>query len=158
MYSSSLSITSALDGVGGHRNAPVALPLGKTLHPLCRRLGGTKGRSGRVRKISPPQGLDPWTVRPVASRYTDWAIPTHLTIILCSKVKLYLHRPGQIPVVSEDWGSLDRRYSWYSFLMINHENYIDPIGNRTPDLLSCNAVPQPTAPSIRLKIIIFPGG
>ena len=34
-------------------------------------------RSGQVRKISPPQGFDPRTVQPVASRYTDYAIPVH---------------------------------------------------------------------------------
>jgi hypothetical protein len=28
-----------------------------------------------VQKISPPPGFDPWTVQPVASRYTDYAIP-----------------------------------------------------------------------------------
>ena len=58
-------------GVGGQRHAPAALPQGKTRYPLCRRLGGSQGRSGRVRKISPPPGFDPWTVQPVASRYTD---------------------------------------------------------------------------------------
>ena len=61
--------------MGGQRHAPAALPPGKTLHPLYRRLGGPQGRSGKVRKISPPPGLDPRTVHPVASRYTDWAIP-----------------------------------------------------------------------------------
>jgi hypothetical protein len=30
----------------------------------------SKGRSGRVRKISPPPGFDPQTVQPVVSRYT----------------------------------------------------------------------------------------
>jgi hypothetical protein len=35
----------------------------------------SQGRSGLVRNISPPPGLDPRTVQPVASRYTDWAIP-----------------------------------------------------------------------------------
>jgi hypothetical protein len=54
MYSSTLSLTSALDGVGGQRHAPVALPPGKTRYPLYRRLGGLQGRSGWVRKISPP--------------------------------------------------------------------------------------------------------
>ena len=34
-----------------------------------------QGRSGRVRKVSPPPGFDPQTVQPVASRYTDCAIP-----------------------------------------------------------------------------------
>ena len=39
---------------------------------------GPRDRSGRVRKISSPPGFDPRTVQPVASRYTDWAIPAHL--------------------------------------------------------------------------------
>jgi len=45
--------------------------LGKeTWYSLYRRLGGPKGRSGRVRNISPPPGFDPRTVQHVASRYT----------------------------------------------------------------------------------------
>jgi hypothetical protein len=48
-------------------------------HTPARRLSGPQGRSGRVRKISPTPGLDPRTVQPVASRYTDWAIPAHIT-------------------------------------------------------------------------------
>ena len=44
-------------------------------YPLYRTLGGFLGRSGQVRKISSPPGSDPWTVQPVVSRYTDWAIP-----------------------------------------------------------------------------------
>jgi hypothetical protein len=35
-------------------NAPAALPPGKTRYPLYRRLGWPQGRSGLVRKISPP--------------------------------------------------------------------------------------------------------
>jgi hypothetical protein len=62
-------------GVGGQRHAPIALPPGNTRHPLYRRLGGPQGWSGRVRKISPPPGFDPRTVQPVASRYTNYAIP-----------------------------------------------------------------------------------
>ena len=47
-------------------------PGNETRYPLCRWLGGPQGRSGRVRKISPPpQGIDPRTIQPVASRYTD---------------------------------------------------------------------------------------
>jgi len=71
MCSSTLSLTSALDGVGGQRHAPAALPPTKTQYPLYRRLGGPQGRSGQVRKISPPPGFDPRTIQPVASRYTD---------------------------------------------------------------------------------------
>jgi hypothetical protein len=58
-------------GVSDQRHAPAALHPGKTQYPLYRRLGGPLGRSEQVRKISPPPGFDPWTVQPVASRYTD---------------------------------------------------------------------------------------
>jgi len=64
-------------GVGGQRHAPDALPPVKTRYPLYRRPDGSQDRSGRVRKISLPSGFDLRTVKPVASRYTDWAIPAH---------------------------------------------------------------------------------
>jgi len=60
-------------GVGGQRHARSTLPPGKTRYPLYRRLGGTQGRFGQVRKISPPPGFDPRNVQPVASRYTEYA-------------------------------------------------------------------------------------
>jgi hypothetical protein len=47
---------------------------GKTRSPLYRRLGGPQGRSGQVRKISPPLGFDPRTVQPFANLYTVYAI------------------------------------------------------------------------------------
>jgi len=74
MYSCTLSLTSALDRVGGQRHAPATLPTGKTRYALFRRLGGPQGRSGRVRKISPSPGFEPRTFQPVPSRYTDRAI------------------------------------------------------------------------------------
>jgi len=40
---------------------------------MYRRLGGPQGWSGQVRKISPPPGLDPRAIQPVASHYTDCA-------------------------------------------------------------------------------------
>jgi hypothetical protein len=70
------SLTSALDGVGAERHTPAALPPGKNRYPLYTRLDGPQGRSGRVRKISPPPWFEPRTFQPVASRYTDWAIQT----------------------------------------------------------------------------------
>jgi len=48
------------------------LPSGKARYLLLRRLGRPQGRSGQVRKISPPPGFDTRTVQPVASRYTDY--------------------------------------------------------------------------------------
>jgi hypothetical protein len=68
-------MTAALEGGEVSVSRPGRfLPPGKTRYPLYRRLGGSQGRSGQVRKISPPPGLDPRTVQPVVSRYTDYAI------------------------------------------------------------------------------------
>jgi hypothetical protein len=61
-------------GVGCQRHAPADLPPGKIRYPLHKRLGGLQGRSGQMRKISHPPGLNPQTVQPVASRYTDCVI------------------------------------------------------------------------------------
>jgi len=71
MYSSTLPLTSTLDGVGGQRHAPAILTPEKTRYSLYRRLGGPRGQSGGVRKILPPPGFDPRTVQSVASRCTD---------------------------------------------------------------------------------------
>ena len=68
--------------VGGQRRAPAAVPPGKTRYPLYRRLGGTQGRSGQIREISPPPGLDPRTVQGVAIRYTDWDIEAHIVVAI----------------------------------------------------------------------------
>jgi len=64
--------------VGGKRHAPAALCPGKRpgAHCIGGWVGPTVGLDGC--KKSPPPGFDPRTVQPVASRYTDWAIPAHL--------------------------------------------------------------------------------
>ena len=64
-------------GVGDQHHGPAASPPGKTRYALYRRLVRPQGRSGRVRKISPPQGFDHRTVQRVVSRHTDCAIPAH---------------------------------------------------------------------------------
>jgi hypothetical protein len=65
-------------------------PPGKTRYPLYRRLGGPRGWSGQVRKISPPPGFDPRTIQPVASCYTDWATrPTIIIYNLCKCIHYY---------------------------------------------------------------------
>ena len=62
-YRSTLSITLALDEDGRSTPHPSHFTPGKeTQYPLYRRLGGPQGQSGRVWKISPPPGFDPWTV------------------------------------------------------------------------------------------------
>jgi hypothetical protein len=67
---------------GGQRHAPAVLPPGKIRHPLHRRLGGPQGWSVQVQKIVPATGFDSRTVQPVASRYTDWAIPAHIIVTI----------------------------------------------------------------------------
>ena len=70
-YSSTVSLTSTLYGVGSQRHAPTALLLGKTRYSLFGRLGGSQGRSGQVLKISPPPGFDPRTVQHVVGCCAD---------------------------------------------------------------------------------------
>jgi hypothetical protein len=48
--------------LGGQLHAPAGLTPGITRYPLYRRLGRPQGRSGRVLKISPPQGFDPMRI------------------------------------------------------------------------------------------------
>jgi hypothetical protein len=96
-------MTKALEGGEGSASSPNrSSPLGKTRYPLHRRLSGPQGQSGQVRKISPPPGFDPWTVRTIASRYTDYATqPT--------SVKYTVHLTMQDPVNSshfQEWNSV----------------------------------------------------
>ena len=66
----------ALDRGGWSASRPGRFTPGKeTRYPWYRRLGVPQGRSGRVRKVSPPQGFDPRTFQAVARRCTDYAIP-----------------------------------------------------------------------------------
>ena len=75
-------MTTALEGVEGSESRPGrSLPPVKTRYPLYRRRGGPQGRSGQVRKISPPPEFDPRTVQPIASRFNDWAIAVHKDIL-----------------------------------------------------------------------------
>jgi len=74
--SSTLSLTSALDGLSGQLYGPAALPPEKTRYPFYRRVGGSQGRSGRVRKISPPPGFDPRNVQHLAHRLRYPGPPT----------------------------------------------------------------------------------
>jgi len=67
-------MTTALEGgEGSASRSGHYLPPGKTRYPLYRRLGEPQGRSGQVRKISPPPGFDPPVVQLAASSNTDYA-------------------------------------------------------------------------------------
>ena len=56
--------------VGGQHHAPAALLPGK-IHVTHSAQQGTGAEN------LAPMGIDSWTVHPVASFYTDWAIPAH---------------------------------------------------------------------------------
>jgi hypothetical protein len=45
--------------VGCQLHSPAALPQERDIVPIVLEVGGPQGRSGRVRKISPPPAFDP---------------------------------------------------------------------------------------------------
>jgi hypothetical protein len=76
-YSSTLSLTSALDREGDQRHSPATLPPGMNRYPLYGSLGGPHDWSDERGKSLPQPRFDPRNVQPNASRYTDWAILAH---------------------------------------------------------------------------------
>ena len=125
-------MTTALEEGEGSASRPGrSLPPGKSRYPLYRRLGGSQGRSGQVRKISPPPGFDSRTVQPVASRYTDCATrPTKKGCGGCLKYLLswggghhymktenhYIHLNVQLKfgIKTSSYVSLQQFYIFYS--------------------------------------------
>ena len=70
-----LSILDPDDRTGWVFSAtPWPLSPGETRYPLLRRPGGPQSRSGQSEKYRLPLGLEPRTVQPVASLFTDHAI------------------------------------------------------------------------------------
>ena len=70
-YSSTLSLTFALDGVGGQRHASAALPRER---PRTDYIGGSVGSKAGLdgyEKSRPPTGIRSPDHRSIASRYTD---------------------------------------------------------------------------------------
>ena len=66
-------------GVDGQRHAPAALPAWKRPGARCTRglVGLGSGLDGCGKSLPPhPVGFEPITVQPLASRYTDYAIPS----------------------------------------------------------------------------------
>ena len=66
--------TTALEGVRGQRHAPAAIyPLERPGTHYTRGWVGPRAGVDRCGNSRPPPGFAPWTVQPVASRYTDYA-------------------------------------------------------------------------------------
>jgi len=84
--SPTLYLTSALDSGKWSTPMPRRFTPGKeSRYPSHWRLGGPRGRSGIVYKISLAPEFDLRTFQPVASRYADWAIPAHPTEVITIK-------------------------------------------------------------------------
>jgi len=71
----------------------------ETQYPLYRRLGGPQGQSGRVQKISPPPGFDTQTFQPIASHYTDNAIPA------LDYIYIYIEREREREMMREHYNN-----------------------------------------------------
>ena len=106
IYNSYLSLTSALEGVGGLRHVAAALPPRKTRYPMCRRLGGPQSQTGRVRKNLPPPGFDPRTVQPVASLYTDCPMCVCVCVCIHTHTHTKLTGPSGVLPISRMRGSI----------------------------------------------------
>ena len=86
MYSATLSLNSALDGVGVQRHTSAALPPAKrpSTHFTEGWVVPRAGPDGCGKSLPPP-AFDPQTVQLVASRHSDHAIPAkllYLSVIL----------------------------------------------------------------------------
>jgi hypothetical protein len=78
-YSSTLSVTSMLDEGGWSVPRPDHFTPGKeTRYELYRRLVGPRAGLDECGKSRPPPEFDRRTVQPIASPYTDCAIPVHV--------------------------------------------------------------------------------
>ena len=69
-----------LDGAGGQRHVPVALPLARDPVPILQGdawAPRTVWKGAKYLAPRPPPWFDPRTNPPVANRYTDYAVPAH---------------------------------------------------------------------------------
>jgi hypothetical protein len=76
MYSSTLPSTSALDVGGWSTLRPGRINPRKDPVFIVKKAGWAPGPVWRGAEYLDPPGFDSRTVQPVASHYTDWAIPT----------------------------------------------------------------------------------
>jgi hypothetical protein len=64
--------------VGGQRHPPAALPRDPV--PVVQEAGWASGPVWTGVENLAPTGIRSPTVQPLASRYTDWAIPAHIIL------------------------------------------------------------------------------
>ena len=89
-YSSTLSLTSAVDGIVVNVTPRPLYPRKREAVPIVEEAVWAPDRSGRGRKISPPSKFDPRTVEPVVSPYTNWATPApHCPVLACKRYRTW---------------------------------------------------------------------
>jgi hypothetical protein len=100
-------------------------------YPLDRRLGGPQSRSGRCGKNSWPyqdSNFDPSVIQPIASRYTDYAIPVPNTVSQYIVYMKLLLGPGKIFTTSRvgklnwDFTVNVAKYTWPQCLVPGHKH------------------------------------
>jgi hypothetical protein len=104
-------------------------PGNKTRCPFYMRLGGSHGRSGLLRKISPPPGLDPWTFHPIASRYTGYNIPVLLILFSVENIFQVLQ------IFSRKYRVSHLKRSWTRTLLLNVPVYAGFLCDKTPVIM-----------------------
>ena len=75
IYSTNIPPIMIINRIYETQNLLSLFPSGRTKDlsaPLYNWLGRSQGRSGKVRKLSPPQGFDPRTFQPLASHYCPY--------------------------------------------------------------------------------------
>ena len=82
-YNSTLSLTSARDG-GVNATPQPLYPRERDPVPIVQEAGWAPGPVWTGAENLASTGLDPRTAQPVASRYTDYAIPAHGLHVKCS--------------------------------------------------------------------------
>ena len=106
-FNSNLSLTSALDGVGGPLHAAVALPTGKRHDTHC--IGGwvipRTGPKG-CGKSHPPPGFDSRTVQTIAQSLYQLSYPgpkrsSKFCLIVCNSLKMCRSTPQVIDLSSQ---------------------------------------------------------
>jgi hypothetical protein len=82
------------------------------------RLVGPKGQSGRVWKISPPPGFDPWTVQPILILYTEYANLAHVVVVECKFYDEESHRFHLHGMLHNQTGDLCPYHNVVAFLLL----------------------------------------
>jgi hypothetical protein len=88
MYTSTVYLNSALDGVGGYPHVSAALLQGVTLYSLYMRLGGPRAGLDRTAETRVHKDSIPYPSSPFASRCIDPAIPDHRNISTMHNVRI----------------------------------------------------------------------